>query len=60
MTIQELGGDGHVNPIMDDDDMLGEVCVVEAAVRVLGLPHHQGPEHGISPAQTCWEADFLS
>ena len=41
---RELGGDGRVVPITDDDDVLGEVSVVQATVRVLCFTHHQGPE----------------
>lgn len=55
VTTRELGSDRHMTPVMDDHDMLGEVCVVEAAVRVLCLPHHQGPEDSVATIQGCWE-----
>lgn len=59
MTTRELRGDRHMAPVMDDHDMLGEVGVVEVAVRVLCLPHHQGPEDALATIQTCWGGELL-
>ena len=48
----------HVVPAAYDDHVFGQVRVVQAAVRVLGLPHHQGPKHAAAAMQT-WESTTL-
>lgn len=59
VTTRELGSDRHMAPVMDDHDMLWEVGVVEAAVRVLCLPHHQGSEDSVATIQGCWERELF-